>query len=361
MKIARMAALAASVGLAATLAACGSMGGMLMRDSEAQAMAGMSGAPDADMQRVLDALAALGARPIESLSVAQARTQPSPDQAVMRVKTDMGMSTAADASVTTQNLMYPAGAGQQPARIYKPANATGTDLPVVVYYHGGGWVIADLDVYDATPRAMAKALNAIVVSVEYRKGPENKFPAAHDDANAAWRWVVQNAASWGGNPDNIAVAGESAGGNLALNVAISARDAGWTQPEAILAVYPIANADPMLASKMANTESLPLRTATLTWFGQYALRSPADQQDPRFNLVAANLRGLAPVTIVNADIDPLRDDGATLETALRSAGVRVERRNWEGSVHEFFSMADIVRDAREAQDWSFGRLRMALR
>ena len=361
MKIARMAALAASVGLGTTLAACGSMGGMMMGESEAPARAGMSGAPDADMQRVLDALAALGARPIQSLSVAQARTQPSPDQAVMRVKTDMGMSMAADVSVTTQSLMYPAGAGQQPVRIYKPANATGTDLPVVVYYHGGGWVIADLDVYDATPRAMAEALNAIVVSVEYRKGPENKFPAAHDDANAAWRWVVENAASWGGNPENIAVAGESAGGNLALNVAISARDSGWTQPKAILAVYPIANADPMLASKMENTESLPLRTATLMWFGQYALRGPADQQDPRFNLVAANLRGLAPVTIVNADIDPLRDDGATLETALRSAGVRVERRNWEGSVHEFFSMADVVRDAREAQDWSFGRLRMALR
>lgn len=361
MKINRMAALAASVALAATMSACASMGGMGMDSGTAPAMAGMSGRPDADMQRVLDAHAALGARPIESLTVPQARAQPSPADAVMRVKMEMGMPTAPDASVTTQNLTYPAGMGQQPVRIYKPAGVTGTDLPVVVYYHGGGWVIADLDVYDATPRAMAKALNAIVVSVEYRKGPENKFPAAHDDANAAWQWVVQNAASWGGDPENIAVSGESAGGNLALNVAISARDRGWTAPKAILAVYPIADANPDLTSKLENTEALPLRTATLTWFGRYALRGPADQQDPRFNLVAANLRGLAPVTIVNADIDPLRDDGATLETALRSAGVRVERRNWEGAVHEFFSMADVVADAREAQAWSFGRLRTALR
>ena len=361
MKINRMAALAASVALAATMSACASRDGMNMGGGDTPAMAGMSGRPDADMQRVLDAHAALGARPIESLTVAQARTQPSPADAVMRVMSEMGMPTAPDASVTTQNLMYPAGVGQQPVRIYKPAGATGTNMPIVVYYHGGGWVIADLDVYDATPRAMAKALNAIVVSVEYRKGPENKFPAAHDDANAAWRWVVQNAASWGGNPENIAVSGESAGGNLALNVAIAARDGGWTQPKAILAVYPIADADPMLASKIENTESLPLRTPTLMWFGQHALRGPADMQDPRFNLVAANLRGLAPVTIVNADIDPLRDDGATLETALRSAGVRVERRNYEGAVHEFFSMASVVRDAQQAQDWSFGRLRTALR
>ena len=355
--------LATSVALAATLSACASDRTMASSTAPASAVApmGMSGRPDADMQAVLDAHAALGARPIETLTVQQARTQPSPADAVNRVKTMMGMPTAPDAAVTTQNLTYPTGGGTQPVRIYKPAGATGSNLPVVVYYHGGGWVIADLDVYDATPRAMARSLNAIVVSVEYRKGPEHKFPAFYEDANNAWRWVQQNAAAWGGDPMKIAVAGESAGGNLAVNVAIAARDNGWTAPRAILAVYPIANADPQLASKMENTASLPLRTATLGWFGQYALRSPADQNDPRYNLVAANLRGLAPVTIVNAEIDPLNSDGETLMTALRGAGVQVERRVWEGSVHEFFSMADVVADAREAQTWSFGRLRTALR
>lgn len=362
MKINRMAALAATVALGATLAACGGMGmGMGGSDASPSAMNGMSGRPDADMQAVLDAHAALGARPIESLTVQQARTQPSPADAVRRVKEMRGMPTTPDASVTVQNLTYPTGGGSQPVRVYKPAGATGTDLPVVVYYHGGGWVIADLDVYDATPRSMAKNLNAIVVSVEYRKGPEMKVPAAHDDANNAWRWVAQNAASWGGDPMNMAVAGESAGGNLAINVAIAARDGRWPLPKAVLAVYPIANADATLESKMENTQSLPLRTATLEWFGRYALPSPAFMQDPRFNLVGADLRGLPPVIIVNADIDPLRDDGATLETALRSAGVRVDRRNWEGSVHEFFSMADVVRDAYDAQQWSFGRLRAAMR
>lgn len=362
----RLMILATSVALAASLSACasGSGMGMGMKPStpmSAVAPMGMDGRPDADMQAVLDAMSALGAKPIETLTVQQARTQPSPADAVNRVKAMMGMSIAPDASVVTRDLTYPTGGATQAVRVYKPAGATANNLPVVVYYHGGGWVIADLDVYDATPRSMAKNLNAIVVSVEYRKGPENKAPAFWDDANAAYRWVLQNAASWGGDPMNIAVAGESAGGNLAMNVAIAARDGGWTQPKAILAVYPIANADPQLPSKMENTASLPLRAATLGWFGQYALRSPADQTDTRFNLVAANLRGLAPVTIVNARIDPLNSDGETLMMALRSANVPVERRVWDGAVHEFFSMADVVSDAREAQTWSFGRLRTALR
>ena len=361
----RLTLLATSAALVATLSACAPGMGMETRPPSppmsAVAPLGMTARPDADMQAVLDAHAALGARPIESLTVAQARSQPSPADAVNRVRTMMGMPTGPDASVTTTNLTYPTGGATQPVRVYKPAGATGADLPVVVYYHGGGWVIADLDVYDATPRAMAKALNASVVSVEYRKGPEHRFPAFYEDANNAWKWVQENARAWGGDPMNIAVAGESAGGNLALNVAIAARDGGWTQPKAILAVYPIADSNPQLPSKLENTASLPLRTPTLGWFGQYALRSPADQTDARYNLVAANLRGLGPVTIVNAQIDPLRSDGETLMTALRAAGVPVERRVWDGAVHEFFSMADVVADAREAQAWSFGRLRLALR
>jgi acetyl esterase/lipase len=334
--------------------------GLTSAPASPMAPMGMTARPDADMQAVLDAHAALGAKPIETLTVQQARTQPSPADAVNRVKTMRGMSTAPDQTVTAMNLTYPTGGATQPVRIYKPAGAIGNNLPVVVYYHGGGWVIADLDVYDATPRSMARNLNAVVISVEYRKGPENKFPAAHDDANNAYRWVLDNARAWGGDPSRIAVAGESAGANLALNVAISARDGGWTQPKHVLAVYPIADADPNLPSKMENTASLPLRTPTLAWFGQYALRGPSDQQDPRYNLVAANLRGLHGVTIVNAQIDPLNSDGETLASALTRAGVPNERRVWDGSVHEFFSMADVVRDAYDAQQWSFGRLRSVL-
>ena len=352
-----------TAGLAAlTLAACNpaNENKPTTADHAGQALpSGQTATPDADMQAVLDAHAALGAKPIESLNVDQARTGPTLADAVMKVKEARGLPTAPDASVTTQDLAYPTAGGTQVARIYKPAGVP-ANAPVVVYFHGGGWVISSIDVYDATPRAMAKALNAIVVSVEYRKGPDFKFPAAHDDANAAYQWVLANAAKWGGNPADVAVAGESAGGNLAMNVAISARDNGWTAPKAILAVYPIADANPATASKRENTQALPLRTPTLLWFGNNALRSPADMTDKRYNLVAANLSGLPPVTIVNAQIDPLRSDGETLMEALQKAGVQVERRVYDGATHEFFSMADVVQDAKDAQTWSFGRLKTAL-
>lgn len=346
--------------LALGLTACGPSGDKATADHAGQtAPAARTAQPDADMKAVLDAHAALGAKPIESLNVDENRTGPTLADAVKKVMEAQGLPTTPDATVTTQDLTYPTAGTTQTARIYKPAGVR-PNAPVVVYFHGGGWVISNIDVYDATPRAMAKALNAIVVSVEYRKGPENKFPAFYDDANAAYRWVLANAASWGGNPADVALAGESAGGNLALNVAIAARDNGWTAPKAILAVYPIADANPTTASKRENTQSLPLRTPTLLWFGNNALRSPADMTDTRYNLVAANLANLPPVTIVNAQIDPLRSDGETLQQALQKAGVPVERRVYDGATHEFFSMAAVVAKAKQAQEWSFGRLKTAL-
>lgn len=361
MHIKMTTALTAPLALALALGACAGSSTDLSAMNPPTAAMGMTAAPDADMQAVLTALSSLGARPIHTLTVAQARSQPSPADAVNRVKSARGLATAPDASVVTQDLTYPTGGTTQPIRVYKPAGAMATNLPVVVYYHGGGWVIANLDVYDATPRSMARNLNAIVVSVEYRKGPESKFPAFMEDANNAYRWVLANAPSWGGDPNNVAVAGESAGGNLAVNVAIAARDNRWTAPKHILSIYPIANADKTLAAKQENMSAAPLATPDLDWFGRHALNAPTETQDPRFNLVGANLRGLPPTTIVLAQIDPLRSDGETLAVALRRAGVRVESRTYEGATHEFFGMADVVRDAYDAQQWSFGRLKSALR
>ncbi len=234
-------------------------------------------------------------------------------------------------------------------------------LPVLVYYHGGGWVIADVNTYDAAPRLLSKQLNAIVVSVEYRHAPEAKFPAQHEDAAAAYRWVASNAGSWGGDPSRLALAGESAGGNLAVATAIYARDNGLPTPRHVLSVYPIANSSKTLPSRMDSANAKPLNTAMLGWFGHYYAKSVADMQDPRINLVAANLRGLPPVTIVNAQIDPLRSDGETLAEALRTAGVRVEQRTFPGVTHEFFGMGAIVRGAYDANQYAVERLKTALR
>ncbi len=317
--------------------------------------------PAADMQAVLDAMMTLGAQPIEQLTPVKARIQPTAADGAHAVMRRQGMSTAPDSAVTTMDLPYGSDPMQY-ARIYRPTAAPqgGATLPVVVYYHGGGWVIADVSVYDATPRLMAKQLNAIVVSVEYRHAPEFKFPAQHDDAFTAYRWVLSKAASWGGDPKKVILAGESAGGNLAVATAIYARDNRLTAPLHILSVYPIANSDMTLPSKQDSANAKPLNTPMLKWFGHYYTKSMADMQDPRLDLVRANLRGLPPTTIVNAQIDPLRSDGETLAQAMRSAGVRVEQRTFSGVTHEFFGLGTVVRGAADAETYAIGRVKAAL-
>jgi acetyl esterase/lipase len=316
--------------------------------------------PAPDMQAVLDAHMALGAKPIETLTPLKARLQPSAADATHAVMRKQGMSTAPDPAVTTQELPYGADP-MQFARIYKPAAAGGSAaaLPVIVYYHGGGWVIADINTYDATPRLLSKQLNAIVVSVEYRHAPEAKFPAQHEDAAAAYRWVLQNAAAWGGDAAKVALAGESAGGNLAVATAIYARDNGLTAPVHILSVYPIANSDMNLPSRMDAANAKPLNTAMLKWFGYYYSTSEADQMDPRVNLVRADLHGLPSTTIINAQIDPLRSDGETLEQAMRAAGDRVDRKVYPGVTHEFFGMGKVVRGAYDAENYAISKLKAA--
>lgn len=324
------------------------------------AMASKPAKPAPDMQGVLDAHAALMPKPIETLTPVKARIQPSAADAAKAYMRKLGMSTAPDPAVTTQDLPYGADP-MQFARVYKPAAAMpgGATMPVIVYYHGGGWVIADVNTYDATPRLLSKQLGAIVVSVEYRHAPEAKFPAQHEDAAAAYRWVLQNAASWGGDVSKIALAGESAGGNLAVATAIYARDNQLAAPVHILSVYPIANSSKTLPSRKDSANAKPLNTAMLGWFGHYYSTTPADQMDPRINLVKADLHGLPPTTIVNAQIDPLRSDGETLADALRSAGDRVEQRTFPGVTHEFFGMGQAVRGAYDAETYAIARLKTA--
>ena len=313
-----------------------------------------------DMQAVLDQLTVLGSKPVEGLTPEQARVNPGAADAAKAVMIAKGMATAPDAAVTTRDVAYGSDA-KQFGRIYKPAGVSGSaKLPVVVYFHGGGWVIATVDTYDAAPRLLAKRLNAIVVSVEYRHAPEFKFPAQHDDAAAAYRWVLDNAASWGGDPRRIALAGESAGGNLAVATAVYARDHNLAKPLHILSVYPIANSSMTLPSRRDAANAKPLNTAMLGWFGYYYATTKADQMDTRINLVKANLKGLPPTTIVNAQIDPLRSDGETLAAAMMAAGDTVEQRTFPGVTHEMFGMGAIVRGAHDANEYAIVRLQTAL-
>jgi acetyl esterase len=299
------------------------------------------------MQAVLDQLAALHPKPITELSAPAARQQPSPADAVKALLTRRGKSTAPMPVGNVADRMIPGPGGQIPVRIYTPKGSG--PFPVVVYYHGGGWVIANLDTYDASPRAMVNMANAVVVSSHYRQGPEHKFPAAHQDAFAAYRWVLKNAKSLKGDPSKVAVMGESAGGNLAAAVSMLARDSSVQAPVYQVLIYPIAGSDVNTASYQENAAAKPLNKPMMQWFFQKYLRTPDDGKSPLIDLVHADLQGLPAATVITAQIDPLRSEGKELADRLKDAGVEVEYRNYDGVTHEFFGMGAVVDEARQAQ------------
>ena len=327
--------------------------------SAAQQKTGTAPKADADMQAVLDELAQLGGKPIETLTPVEARKQPTPSDAVMSLLKKQGKDTSPSAlvpGVTSVDREIPGAAGNLPARVYTPDGAG--PFPVVVYFHGGGWVIGDKQVYDGGARAISKHAQAVVVSVDYRLAPEAKFPAAWDDALAAYKWVAGNAASIKGDPRRLALAGESAGGNLAIATAVAARDAKLQPPTHVLAVYPVGQTGNLnTKSYKDSANAKPLNKPMIEWFVDKLLAKPADKADPRLDLVNAKFAGLPPVTIVSAQIDPLREDGAILETALKRAGVKVQRKLYSGTAHEFFGMGAAVKKAADAQKFGSEALR----
>ena len=304
-------------------------------------------APHQQMQAVLTELEALHPKPVPQLSAAAARQQPTPADAVKALLKKEGKSTAPEPVGNVTNRTIPGAGGPIPIRIYTPKGAG--PFPVVVYYHGGGWVIADLDTYDASPRALTNLANAVVVSAHYRQGPEHKFPAAHQDAFSAYRWILSNAKSLKGDPSRVALVGESAGGNLAAAVSIMARDSGVQMPVHQVLVYPIAGYDVNTPSYQENANAKPLNKPMMQWFFENYLRSPADGKNPLIDLVHANVKGLPGTTVIAAQIDPLRSEGKQLADRLKDAGVEVDYKNYEGAAHEFFGMGAVLDDAKEAQ------------
>ena len=328
-------------------------------------LAATTSKPDPEMKAVLDALASLGGKPIETLVPAEARKQPTPADAVKKVLEQQGKSTAPEPVASVEDRSITGPAGQIPIRIYWPQgsgpSASARDLlPVVFYIHGGGWVIANLDSYDSSARALTNAAQAIVISTHYRQAPEHKYPAAHDDAFAAYQWTLKNAQSLKGDPARIAVAGESAGGNMAAVVSIRARDQKAAMPVHQLLVYPVAGTDMNTESYTENASAKPLSKPMMMWFAKHYLGAAAMKGNPEINLAARkDLKGLPATTIVTADIDPLRSEGQMLAKALQQAGVTVTSRNFEGSSHEFFGMGAAVPDAKDAVAFAAGELRKA--
>lgn len=310
------------------------------------AYAAKMASPNMEMNTILNELAKKKGKPIETLTAGEARKQPTPTDAVKTVMESKKDVPAA--KIAIKEIQVDGAQGPIPARIYIPEGGI-RPMPVVVYYHGGGFVIADNNVYDATPRSLADQTKSIFISVEYRKAPEHKFPAAHDDAFAAYKWVLANAGSFGGDPKRVAVAGESAGGNLALNVAIRARDEKIQLPAHELIVYPVAGSYMGTASYKENANAKPLNRAMMGWFMDQYLVDPKQKDDKRINLLTANFQGLNNATIITAQIDPLRSEGSELAEIMKAQGVDVKYKNYKGVTHEFFGMAPVLKEAREAQ------------
>lgn len=310
------------------------------------------------IQTVIETLDSLAPVPLNTLSPQQARQQPTPADAAMQVMRKFNIP-APPMNVDTTGRDVPVQGGMIHVRIYTPKTGRAS-YPLIVYYHGGGWVIATIDTYNASAQALAEQADAVVVSVEYRKGPEHKFPTAHKDSYAAYKWAVQNAASMKADAARVATAGESAGGNLAVAVAMMARDSSFTMPKHILSVYPIAAYDFNTPSYQQYADAKPLSKPLMQWFFMHYLNNPSEGAHPWISLVNANLSGLPSTTIINAEIDPLLSEGGTLADKLRAANVSVTRQVYTGVTHEFFGMAQVVREAKEAQALAAQRLKQAL-
>lgn len=247
-----------------------------------------------------------------------------------------------------ENITIPGPAGDIPARLYAP-EVVGP-LPVLVWYHGGGWVIGDLETHDGICRDLANAIGCVVISVDYRLAPEHPFPAAVDDAFAALAWISAHAEDLGGDPARLAVGGDSAGGQLAAVSAIAARDANIGLVFQLL-VYPAVEREFERPSMIENSEGYLLTREAMQWFYGHYLNDPADAEDWRVTPARAkSLAGLPPAFVVTAEFDPLRDQGIAYSDALAAAGNTVTVTTYEGMFHGFFSMGLMLDRAKVAVD-----------
>jgi len=316
-------------------------------------------APDMkpQMQAVIEKLESYGDKPIPTLSAIDARKNHTPTDAVMDIMKQYNIPMPAF-NLDTVGKEIPVAGGNIHLSIFTPKTGK-SSYPVIVYYHGGGFVIANIKVYEASAKTLADQVGAIVISVGYRLAPEHKFPTAHNDAYAAYEWAIKNAAAIKGDPKKIALVGESAGGNLAIATAMKARDAGMMLPVAIVSVYPIAGSDTTTASYTKNANAKPLSRGMMVWFTKKYLNNMAEGKDPRIDLIDANLKGLPPTTVITDEIDPLQSEGMTLVKKLKTAGVTTDTRNYDGVTHEFFGMGTVVPQAKDAEIYAIGQLKKA--
>ncbi|MGV1047111.1 MAG: alpha/beta hydrolase [Solirubrobacterales bacterium] len=253
-------------------------------------------------------------------------------------------------------------AGPMGARFYLPAGLPGgIPPPLLVYFHGGGWVIGDLDTHDDVCRFLAAAAGIAVLSVDYRLAPEHPFPAAVEDGWDAFTWALANAAALGADPARIAVGGDSAGGNMATVVSVRARDEGGALPAMQLLLYPVTDSADDPRSRLLFADGFLLTKGDMDHFEGYYLPPGSDIDDPRVSVLKApDLSGLPPAYVATAGFDPLRDEGEAYAQRMREAGVRVALRRYRGLIHGFANQTAVSRSSRAAMLEIAGALRMGL-
>ncbi len=304
--------------------------------------------PTKQMKKVLGALQALGAKPPGSGTVEEARTGVTAKDAVMKVLKDDGKpSKPEDVGRVEQKMIK-----DVPVTVYTPAG-TGP-FPAIIYFHGGGFVLADANVYDASARALTSQARAIVISVDYRRAPEHPYPAALDDSSAVYQHVAANPKDFNVQPGKIAVAGESAGANLATAVTMRAKKDKAPLPIYQLLVYPFVSTDLTTASHRAlGTGNFIISNADLAWFWEQYLgkgwKTATDAMAVPAVAKKEDLKGLPSAMVITAGLDPLKDQGASYAKQLMSAGIEVKTKEVAGVTHEFFGMAGVVDEAKQAQ------------
>lgn len=302
---------------------------------------------DPDAERYLERLAALGAPPITELAPADVRLAAEATAAQVFGPTD------AVGAVFDQALPGPVR-----TRVYQPAGGA-RDLPVLLYFHGGGWVAGSLDTHDGVCRALCARTPCVVVSVDYRLAPEHRFPAAVEDAWAATAWVAEHARSIDGDASRIAVGGDSAGGTLSAVVALRARDHGLPLCLQLL-VYPATDRDFETPSYREFADGYGLTRDGMRWYWEHYLGPDGDAASPEASpLRADDLAGVAPACVLTVEFDPLREEGEAFAERLRMAGVPVESRRIPGLIHGAYRMPGTIPRAGELLDVSVAALRAA--
>ena len=295
---------------------------------------------DPQVQAYLNQIAALDAPRLETLPVEEAR------RACVADAQTLGEPEPVR---EVRDRTVPGPDGEIPVRIYVPQGAGDDPLPVLVYYHGGGWVVCNIATHDHLCRSIANAAGSLVIAVDYRLAPEHKCPAAVDDAYAAARWVAENGKSIGADPSRLAVGGDSAGGNLAAAVSLMARDRGQFLPCFQLLIYPITDYNLDTPSYLANAEGYVLTREQMRWFWDCYLAREEDGYGPYVSpLRAEDLSGLPAALVITAEYDPLRDEGEAYAVRLKEAGVSVTQTRYDGMPHPFIRRTAVFDQAKVA-------------